>query len=297
MTGDMLGLSRLGYQPYQGPMPFQFQGGMIPGAANTGVTGIGAANPFSGQGYDSFNSSFFGMSGALPSPGMMTPSLNMGMGMGTPAISGSTLQLMAQINSMMASVMQGLMSFVQTLMASAAKNPAGTGQPGVTSTNGTSPEGTSGSEDDGNMPAPGNQAESAVQWALEEEKKGISEADDQAYISKTYSKGKVEAWCADFVSTAFAKTGGSPFGHMPAVRDIKAWGQKNGKYMARGQGTPKRGQIVIFQKPDGTPSHTGLVVGVENGKLVTVEGNASDRVKKNTYALGSGYIAGYVNAV
>ena len=43
----------------------------------------------------------------------------------------------------------------------------------------------------------------------------------------------------------------------------------------------------------GEIGHTGIVVEVTSSTIVTVEGNSSNQVKKNTYNRSNGYIAGY----
>ncbi len=55
---------------------------------------------------------------------------------------------------------------------------------------------------------------------------------------------------------------------------------------------PKVGDQVFFQS-GGEISHTGIVIEVTDTTIVTVEGNASNQVKKNTYNRSNSYIAGY----
>lgn len=49
----------------------------------------------------------------------------------------------------------------------------------------------------------------------------------------------------------------------------------------------------IFFNVGGAINHTGIVVSVSGGVVNTVEGNSSDAVRKNAYAIGSSYINGY----
>ena len=56
--------------------------------------------------------------------------------------------------------------------------------------------------------------------------------------------------------------------------------------------TPAKGDQVFFYSGGGI-NHTGIVVDVTGGLVVCVEGNSSDAVRKNTYRLGDGYIAGF----
>ncbi len=136
-------------------------------------------------------------------------------------------------------------------------------------------------------------ARSALQWAKQELAKGITEKNNQSYISQAYSRGKNQPWCADFVSTAYQQAGGSPFGHQSAVRDIWAWGQKNQRAFLKGTYTPQPGDLIIFDV-GGSPNHIGIVESVEGGKVKTIEGNSSDALKRREYPLSAKNIRGYV---
>ena len=56
--------------------------------------------------------------------------------------------------------------------------------------------------------------------------------------------------------------------------------------------TPAVGDQIFFYV-GGAINHTGVVVGVTGGMVTVVEGNSSDAVRKNTYKVGDGYIAGF----
>ena len=45
----------------------------------------------------------------------------------------------------------------------------------------------------------------------------------------------------------------------------------------------------------GADTHIGIVQYVENGRVVTIEGNTSDAVHSRSYALNSSYVTGYCN--
>jgi len=49
----------------------------------------------------------------------------------------------------------------------------------------------------------------------------------------------------------------------------------------------------VFMNVSGGINHTGIVVGVSGGVVTTVEGNSSDAVRRNSYAVTNNYIAGY----
>lgn len=57
--------------------------------------------------------------------------------------------------------------------------------------------------------------------------------------------------------------------------------------------TAKIGAQIFFGSSEGKLSHTGIVVGISNGKVTTVEGNTGDAVKSHTYSATSSKIFGY----
>lgn len=103
-------------------------------------------------------------------------------------------------------------------------------------------------------------------------------------------------WCADFVSTMFAKANGGtpPWGsHMAAVAGIRDWGAQTGRLTTnKSPGNVKPGDVIIFGS--GGSSHIGIVREVKNGRVYTLEGNSSDQVANRDYDLNSGYVYGFV---
>ena len=102
----------------------------------------------------------------------------------------------------------------------------------------------------------------------------IGRREDQRANANKYSRyfgyTVPQAWCADFVSWAFDRTGNNdrkaPWGYPSAVRSINAWARENKHFVD----APRRGDIFTF-KDD---AHTGLVVAaLPAGLFVTVEGN------------------------
>lgn len=142
-------------------------------------------------------------------------------------------------------------------------------------------------------------AQGAMQWALSQE--GVSEARNPDVV-RGYSKGRWQAWCADFVSTAFEKSGGSPWGHQSSVQGILDWGRRNqGHFISArdAQANPSRikpGDVVIW-KQNGR-SHTGIVTQVHgDGTFSTIEGNTSDKVaQRHGNRLNSSQLTGFVRA-
>lgn len=105
-------------------------------------------------------------------------------------------------------------------------------------------------------------------------------------------------WCAYFVSW-LAKGAGAPIGAggngTGYVPTLEAWGRQTDRFVQFGQ-RPQPGDIVIFDwAGDGVPDHTGIVERVgADGSIHTIEGNASDKVMRRTYASSTNDIKGYV---
>ena len=118
---------------------------------------------------------------------------------------------------------------------------------------------------------------------------------DGAQIAK-YRNGvdNHAAWCASFVSWCYK--GNNVFGYQASVSGIQSKAQQKGLYSEKGTYIPKVGDVMI-QKSNGA-SHTGIVEKVDSdGTIHTIEGNASNSVKRVTYRVGSkGYnqISGWV---
>ncbi len=105
------------------------------------------------------------------------------------------------------------------------------------------------------------------------------------------------AWCDVFVDWCFFKAYGAIEGQRIQCQTgplgagcifSAQYYQQAGRY----DRNPKVGDQVFFQT-GGEIGHTGIVVEVTASSIVTVEGNSSNQVKKNTYSRSSSYIAGY----
>ena len=107
-----------------------------------------------------------------------------------------------------------------------------------------------------------------------------------------------QPWCDLFADVAFIECFGlsiaskltyQPIGSFSALCSASANFYKNNGAWFR---TPSVGDQVFFYV-SGDINHTGIVVGVTGGMVSVVEGNSSDAVRKNTYKVGDGYIAGF----
>lgn len=106
------------------------------------------------------------------------------------------------------------------------------------------------------------------------------------------------AWCDMFVDWCFWKLGGS--------KEKGEWLEcQTGLYGAgcewssdcyrragRFDKSPRPGDQIFFGKTD-AEEHTGIVEKIEDGKVHTIEGNASNMCKRCTYSLTSSRIVGY----
>lgn len=130
------------------------------------------------------------------------------------------------------------------------------------------------------------------------------------YVAATGDKSaQPEEWCGIFVSMVFAYA----FGLEAAKRLLGALYKytpsgasrfkKAGRYIRRGEGAPRPGDVVFFwSKAKGRIGHTGLVYKVTSSRVYTIEGNTSGgstlvtnggSVAMKSYALSSSYLDGY----
>ena len=104
-----------------------------------------------------------------------------------------------------------------------------------------------------------------------------------------------EAWCADFVSYVYTKAGKKlNQSYTPTLLQML---HNNGTYT---RNNPKPGNIIMFDWAPGsgpTAMHTGIVekVFMRNGRkyVQTIEGNASDMVRRNVWPVSSSVVAGF----
>ncbi len=113
-------------------------------------------------------------------------------------------------------------------------------------------------------------------------------------FSKFFHRGP-EAWCADFVSYCYTKAGKKlNQSYTPTLLQML---QNNGTYT---RNNPRPGNIIMFDWVPGSGAkamHTGIVekVFMRNGRkyVQTIEGNSSDRVKRNVWPVSSSVVAGF----
>lgn len=105
---------------------------------------------------------------------------------------------------------------------------------------------------------------------------------------------KVE-WCACFVSWCYAQAGATEPKFSGCTSGGMGWFQSHGQWADRNYTDIAPGDAIFFDwDGSGDADHVGIVVGVENGTVYTVEGNSSgDMCRYNSYPLGSSVIRGY----
>jgi hypothetical protein len=123
------------------------------------------------------------------------------------------------------------------------------------------------------------------------------------------SAGINDQWCQNFVDWCFVKA----FGLDGAKKLIHTFTnytpsgsnafKKRDRYIRRGAGKPKRGDVIYFWSTSkGRIGHVGIVTKVSGSTVYTIEGNTSGAstlvtngggVRRKSYSLSSSYVDGY----
>ena len=107
-------------------------------------------------------------------------------------------------------------------------------------------------------------------------------------------KGDVHLWCVVFIWWVMRKAG-VPATVFPKVAsvftaknaNVRDFFKDRHRFMSASS-MPKVGDLVIFKH-----SHIGIVENVQGNTIFTVEGNASNRVRRRSYSRGNSDIDGY----
>ena len=102
-------------------------------------------------------------------------------------------------------------------------------------------------------------------------------------------------WCACFVSWCANKCGylDTVIPKFAGCSTGVQWFKARNQWADRSI-TPEPGMIIFFDwDRDGVPDHTGIVEKIENGYVYTIEGNTSDRCRRQQYTVGNPNIFGY----
>ena len=125
----------------------------------------------------------------------------------------------------------------------------------------------------------------------------VGQTGGQPYWSWYGFSSRVE-WCAIFVSWCADQCGYIDAGIVPKFAGCGVgiqWFQNRGQWLP-GSATPEPGMLIFFKwygSDSSIADHVGIVESVENGRVYTIEGNAGDQVRRNSYPIGYGEIKGY----
>jgi len=100
-------------------------------------------------------------------------------------------------------------------------------------------------------------------------------------------------WCATFVSWCANECDYIEKGIVPKSASVSAyrkWYEEKELYFDKSTYIPKAGDFIIFENG---MSHVAFVQYVKGSQVVTIEGNANDKLLKGSYPLDYGGISGY----
>ena len=102
------------------------------------------------------------------------------------------------------------------------------------------------------------------------------------------------AWCACFVSWCYGQAGLSEPRFAACQSQGIPWFTSHGQWGARGYENIAPGDAIFFDWDlDGSADHVGLVIGRDESRVYTVEGNSGDACKIKSYPLDYACIKGY----
>ena len=101
-------------------------------------------------------------------------------------------------------------------------------------------------------------------------------------------------WCACFVSWCYGQAGLSEPRFAACQSQGSPWFTSHGQWGARGYENIAPGDAIFFDWDlDGSADHVGLVIGRDESRVYTVEGNSGDACKIKSYPLDYACIKGY----
>ncbi len=99
-----------------------------------------------------------------------------------------------------------------------------------------------------------------------------------------------QPWCAYFVWWCFKNANVNPSGYPSIGYTNTTWYSDRGLWHDRGTYTPNPGDYIVLGGPT---QHCGIVEYTVDNKVVTIEGNSSNKVVRRSYELTSTYVIGY----
>ena len=124
-------------------------------------------------------------------------------------------------------------------------------------------------------------------------KRQVGNVGGQPYWSWYGFNSRVE-WCACFVSWCYGQMGLSEPRFAACQSQGIPWFTSHGQWGARGYENIAPGDAIFFDWDlDGSADHVGLVLGRDESRVYTVEGNSGDACKIKSYPLDYACIKGY----
>lgn len=116
-----------------------------------------------------------------------------------------------------------------------------------------------------------------------------------------YKVSYTDEWCAAFVSAVFAKAGllSIGFPECSCERMINLY-KAAGRWQERDDYVPRMGDLVMYDWQDGGSGdakgwadHVGIIIAVEDGVMVAIEGNRNNAVGYRQISVDARYIRGF----
>lgn len=121
-------------------------------------------------------------------------------------------------------------------------------------------------------------------------------------LARGYALQYTDAWCAGFVGAMAVLCGLTEIIPMEvSCPKLVELAKEKGIWVEDDGYVPDSGDIILFYWKDdgvgdaaGGANHVGFVASVEDGKIMTVEGNMSDRVGSRSLSVDGRYIRGFI---
>ena len=121
-------------------------------------------------------------------------------------------------------------------------------------------------------------------------------------LPRGYQIREKDPWCAAFVSAAAVMAGvGARYPLECSCSKIIEKAREMGIWQEKDDLVPEIGDWVLYDwqanpggDDTGAPDHVGVVIGIENGEILAVEGNYDNQVKLRRFPVDWGSIRGYV---
>ena len=121
-------------------------------------------------------------------------------------------------------------------------------------------------------------------------------------LPRGYAVKQTDAWCAAFVSAAAVMAGSgeryplecSCTRMIEGARAMGIWVEDDGYVPAVGDWVLYNWQAKSTGDDAGAPDHVGIVIGLENGEILAVEGNYDNSVKLRKFPVNWDKIRGFI---